>query len=1119
MSVYEDERYLFAYQQALHKADEFWHNYDPYDNPDDYTGTGSSSEVGEIIQNFTDGARVSANNNFASKDDYIYNNASNVSIYGGNGDDTIRTGVGTNKINVNALIFGGAGNDVIQNYGADKSIIYGGSGDDTVDNWGKDVTINGGAGNDFLWGGAENSVIEYSSGDGNDTVAGFGATSTLKIGGGMGTYSTQQSGSDIIVTVGEGKITLGGAASLSSVNIQGSLSGGSVVSVDGEYIENSLSGMTINAGAGNDTIQNNYGGKSAKLYGGAGNDYLRNNAYFATIFGGSGNDTIWNGIYGDASWLSGGDGNDYIYNGENFAVISGGTGNDTIKLDDIKTNESWILYTAGDGNDVIEGFNENNLLLILDSSDFIDTDSSTNVNSYSTMKSGDNVLIKVGDGTITLKNARTTTNIININDETIELGYSNIIELTENDDSIDNARDDVTILSGAGNDTISNLGLKVSISSGDGDDSIYNAPYYVEDSSTTIDAGSGNDNIYIDTNSVTVDGGAGDDSIKNYGKNVSIIGGEGNDSIHNSASNVTIRGGAGNDTIASNYSQVSINGGDGDDFIEGGLQDKVTIDGGKGNDIISFWFTDKEILVKYFEGEGNDSISGFNADDTLNIAGSSYSTEKSGDDVIVTVGEGKITLAGAATLETVNINFTNMAWSLSDTTAKYGTADKTLVAIDGVKSLDGISLKNKVVTISDTSLNKKEVTISGDGYNLKIGKDVTKSVATKAWSLYKTKATYKQTTTAGYSLADNAINYSDKSVETLATVNGVKSLDGISLKKKVVTVSDASLNKSKVTISDGYTLKLGKDVTKPKTSKAWSLKKSTATYKQTTTAGYTLADNAINYSKKAVETLATVNGVKSTDGISLKKKVVTVSDASLNKSKVTISDGYTLKLGKDVAKPKTSKAWSLYKTKATYKQTTTAGYTLADNAINYSKKAVETLATVKGVKSLDGIKAGGKKITLKNSALKSKVTIGGGYEFDFAKDYKNATISGSSGNDSITARGKKISISGGDGNDSIKIFGNATVTGGKGNDSLWGSSYADEFVYSLGDGKDVIYGFDDKDTLTFDNLDFTTSYSKKNQAVTFKVDKGSITLKDFTATSFNVNGDTYKISGSKLVRK
>ena len=108
-------------------------------------------------------------------------------------------------------------------------------------------------------------------------------------------------------------------------------------------------------------------------------------------------------------------------------------------------------------------------------------------------------------------------------------------------------------------------------------------------------------------------------------------------------------------------------------------------------------------------------------------------------------------------------------------------------------------------------------------------------------------------------------------------------------------------------------------------------------------------------------------------------------------------------------------------------------------------------------------------------------------------------------------------IDGGAGDD--KLYGgtgNNSLWGGAGNDTLYSGIGADKFIYGAGDGKDVIFGFDDKDTLTLDNLDFAASYSKKNQAVTFKVAGGSITLKDFTATTFHINGDIYKISGSKF---
>ena len=86
MSVYEDEKYLFAYQQALHKADDYWREYDSYDNPDNYTGTVPSSEYGVILSNHTNGIKVEG----TSDADYIYNNASNVSIYGYMDKDTIR---------------------------------------------------------------------------------------------------------------------------------------------------------------------------------------------------------------------------------------------------------------------------------------------------------------------------------------------------------------------------------------------------------------------------------------------------------------------------------------------------------------------------------------------------------------------------------------------------------------------------------------------------------------------------------------------------------------------------------------------------------------------------------------------------------------------------------------------------------------------------------------------------------------------------------------------------------------------------------------------------------------------------------------------------------------------
>ena len=149
----------------------------------------------------------------------------------------------------------------------------------------------------------------------------------------------------------------------------------------------------------------------------------------------------------------------------------------------------------------------------------------------------------------------------------------------------------------------------------------------------------------------------------------------------------------------------------------------------------------------------------------------------------------------------------------------------------------------------------------------------------------------------------------------------------------------------------------------------------------------------------------------------------------------------------------------------------------------------------------------------------SKDTIYGGAGND--KIYggeSNDSILGDAGNDRLYGQGGNDKLYGGAGDD--KLYGGAgndSLWGGVGNDSLCGNSGADTFFYSSGDGKDTIVGFDNNDTLTLDGLTFTSSY--KNEVLTLNVKGGSVTLKDFTATTFHINDDTYKISGSKLVKK
>ena len=742
----------------------------------------------------------------------------------------------------------------------------------------------------ILFTSAKAILVQYKSGDGNDTIYGFNESDTLTITG--GSYSTQESGSDVIVTVDDGKILLKGAKG-KSLNINKTAKKTKLITLtddndkfgtflaamsilggagnDSIDIHSSCNKVTIDAGDGNDSITH-YWSDNVTIYGGAGNDYV----YICygeeiKIDGGDGNDRIHNGGRTDgSSWnnpcsyvtINAGNGNDAVYNEGDDVTINAGAGDDYIYLGSRRSkdySQNIITYADGDGHDTIYGLYESDTLKIA-------------CDSYSTAKSGNDVLVTVGKGSILLVGAAS---LSAVKIKKTKKTASKLITLTEGNDTYNNSVKGATIQAFGGKDEIWNDGLNISINGDAGNDEIWNGTSGGGDKST-INGGTGNDLIINGGSNVLINAGSGSDSIENWRKrgfNVTINGGAGNDLIRNNVENVTINGGTGNDTIELDY-----------DYDNGHSYDGCS----------------KYNLIIYKNGDGNDSIKNFNETSTLSISGGSYSTTKSGKNIIVTVDDGKITLIGAGSLSKVNIKGTEEqseknSWKLNGTTATYGTSSKILVTVKGVKSLDGLSINKKVVTVSKASLGTSKVTIS-DGYTLKLASDVKAPTTKNSWSLNKTTATYNQTKSAGYSLASDSksISYSKKSSATLATVKGVKSLDGLSVNKKVVTISKASLGTNKVTISDGYTLKLGSDVDKPTTKKAaWTLKNSTATYKSSyKTDGYTLTNNAITYSKATTaKTLATVKGVKNLNGLSVKNKVITLKNSALNK-KVTVSGSY-----------------------------------------------------------------------------------------------------------------------------------------------------------------------------------------------------------------------------------
>ena len=106
---------------------------------------------------------------------------------------------------------------------------------------------------------------------------------------------------------------------------------------------------------------------------------------------------------------------------------------------------------------------------------------------------------------------------------------------------------------------------------------------------------------------------------------------------------------------------------------------------------------------------------------------------------------------------------------------------------------------------------------------------------------------------------------------------------------------------------------------------------------------------------------------------------------------------------------------------------------------------------------------------------------------------------------------------GGDGKDSL--------WGGVGDDTLWGGKGSDVFTYQANSGRDYIMDYESGELLSIYNASGKSkaSFSKSafsNDTLTLNISGGgTIILNDVDKTTkFNINGTSYKISGSKLAK-
>ena len=243
-------------------------------------------------------------------------------------------------------------------------------------------------------------------------------------------------------------------------------------------------------------------------------------------------------------------------------------------------------------------------------------------------------------------------------------------------------------------------------------------------------------------------------------------------------------------------------------------------------------------------------------------------------------------------------------------------------ALEGLSDSSGVTIDGSKVILSAAALaNASTITLTTtDRYELALAEGITAPVTENAaWHWEVTTAEYYSATSSGYVLANNKVSYVEAGKgETLITLTSVQSSAGVALAGSVVTISAAALAQDTpiMLTGAGYTLALADDVAQPETkAPTWYLSGTTAEYYSEITAGYKIEGNTISYEAESVgETLITLTGVNSAEGILVEGTTVTLAAENLGATDVTIiGAGYTLALAVDVLQTQTvdvAAAWA-----------------------------------------------------------------------------------------------------------------------------------------------------------------------------------------------------------------
>jgi Ca2+-binding RTX toxin-like protein len=609
-----------------------------------------------------------------------------------------------NITDINSLLLTQVGNDVVIDFGNNQTLILRNVQQSALSYSNcigiKDasaVTLQGGAGNDNLYGDDRNNFI--IGGDGDDYLSGGKGSNGLTGGAGADTFfiSTNPGGLDHITDfdIANDKISLQAFSAIQDVSQLNIVHGRNLVIYIGDQML-SLSGVAnltndnfIFAGEQPLAVQNEvlnsgiYGTNSDDiLTGTSGNDYVegRNGADNILgsagediLLGGEGNDRIEGGdgadeIYGDlritgpgqsASQQSGPGGNDIVLGGAGNDTIHGGGGQDILWGEGGKDT----IY-GDDGNDTIYGGDTAEILSQQQVADYLQATEK----GWSVFQYQDDILVgglgndtlEGGSGADVLYGDSTDLNDNKGGDDTL-LGGDGVDFLYggAGNDTLDGGTDDNFLFGGSGNDILKHHGGNTQMTGGEGDDTfiidraanskVIISDFEVNNTAEKIDLSAfsdlGLDFYQVDqtTMAVYLYDYAPDQAYPapqfflihgNGIQNLSLDNFIFNGVLHNESGPLQLIGTEGADTIYGRNFGDTISGLAGDDYIDGNLGDD-TVYGGEGNDTL---LGDAGNDVLYGEA-GNDGVSGNAGNDTIDGG--------AGDDLL-DGGEGKDTILGGA---------------------------------------------------------------------------------------------------------------------------------------------------------------------------------------------------------------------------------------------------------------------------------------------------------------------------------------------------------------------------------------------------------------------------------------------------------------------------------------